>query len=137
MNQNKQVLTWLLVAVLGGAVLGSTFSMTRSTQAQQVESSRKEKWEYCAITGTEDIWNTASSGATGATATITYFESGGRRLEKIEYRPAIREQYRDYQSEARAMAISKLGEAGWEMVDVPATGENAKYLIYHFKRPKL
>jgi hypothetical protein len=137
MNQHKQLwlLTLLLLAMLGGGALATGFSTARLAQAQQSEASRKEKWEYCAITDIEDTGDQVF-GRTGAAAVITYHELNGRRQERVEFRPTQVSQGRHYREDARAKATAKLGEEGWEMVGIQVTGENGLTVTYVFKRPK-
>lgn len=136
MNQNKQLglLTLLLVAVLVVAVLGTSFSAVRPTQARQTDAQRKEKWEYCAI-----IYSTASGdnfGRWNGRAGIRYFDVNGSREEMMEVR-LDKENY-DFNAgrEATARAIAKLGGEGWEMVGRESLKDETNRNFIYFKRLK-
>lgn len=136
MNQNKQLwlLTLLLVAVLVGAALGTGFSAVHSSQAQQTEAQRKEKWEYCAI-----IYAAVGSynfGHYTGTVGIRYFDLNGSREEKFETWLDKSESDFNADRESAARAIAKLGSEGWEMVGRESNQSKNGYDFIYFKRLK-
>lgn len=128
--------------------------LTTIGQAQQV--SRRQQWQYCAITLVTAVFPGADpepKTRVSATVSICYFEINGCRREEVkfdldeaDFRKSLgpndgttMSYFLDKASQhAMARAISKLGDDGWEMVgESPSTfaAERNNQAIY-FKRQK-
>lgn len=86
------------------------------------------KWEYCSLFLTD--YEKSKNGKYTASADICYYQSTGCRRERI-----LSEGYSsDVYLDAKAKAIAKLGDEGWEMffwTPPPGTYE------YYFRRRKM
>src|SRR6185295_14515789 len=93
----------------------------QSAQAQRTsvtDSTRKEKWEYCAI-----IYSggTKEGNFAAGVVTIAYFDTSGIREDKVKIQgelvgEPLTNEYKNAQQKALAMTIAQLGTQGWEMI---------------------
>ena len=131
-----------LLTFVGGAlfavVLGLTTSATFKASivaAQQTEKASSQKWEYCAVrkkSAYEDNF-----GRWRGSALIQYFQAEGTREEEVWAQSELGLKSLTAVSEdARAKALAKLGNEGWEMVGIEVTGEKSGSVTYILKRPK-
>lgn len=119
-----------LAAVLGLAA-SATFKAS-NVAAQQIASS--QKWEYCVVRGETSENN---YGRWRGSALIQYFQAEGAREEVIWARSELGlKSFANVSEDARAKALTKLGNEGWEMVGTEVTGEKSNFVTYIFKRPK-
>jgi hypothetical protein len=136
MRKERVALLMLLLinVLLGARLLKQDFLAAATVQAGQTneQKSSAPKWEYCAITGAEWV---SHIGATGAKATITYFELNGGRVDNVEYRPGQRMDGTEMLKEARAKAIAKLGREGWEMLIQPTNSDGHGPLYFRRALP--
>jgi hypothetical protein len=119
MSRKSQTLILALVICAGlvGGILSSRASTLEPGAAAQDATPRDPaiaKWEYCAIA---DIDAYGSSDKAVGVAVIYYFRGSGYQAEKVE---ASAERGVDATriavDMARAKAIAKLGDDGWEML---------------------
>jgi hypothetical protein len=107
--------------------------LCQSGFAQQV--SKRQRWEYCAITRFSANYPSQQDAKVVGAASICYFQDAGCRTEEVKFdldlaefskgwdpRYATNESYVGFASAAKATeavlarAIAKLGDDGWEMV---------------------
>jgi hypothetical protein len=131
---------YLLTFVSGAflaVVLGLTTSVTfkaSNVAAQPTEKASGQKWEYCSVG--KGFYASEGIGRVGWRAPIYYFQPGGGRYEMVELQAEIGRRSSDWGEDARANAIAKLGNEGWEMVGIEVTGETSSSVAYVFKRLK-
>ena len=129
MNQ-KRIFTLLLVAV--GLVIGVLVDRTvsRSTNAEQVNTTAGERWEYSVISVVN--WD---SERRIYYARLCYIQSAGCRFSDIEG-PSIDENdgapYAKQKTLAKAVAV--LGQSGWEMIGEFAAFAGKEQQQLYFKR---
>ena len=108
--------------------------LTRVARAQQIIPPATDcvtrKWEYCSLLLTYYETKSKDGKKNAASADICYFQSTGCRTERMLSESPSTDVFND----ARAKAIAKLAEDGWEMIlftSSPGYGE------YYFRRPKM
>jgi hypothetical protein len=119
----------------------------QSTQMSKADSSRSEQWEYCVVSGFSN-GQTNDKKPTGLVL-VTYFQKTGPREEWIRAESGSKETgltERDYDRSVKnaiAMALSQLGDDGWELVGIfPYANLNTSIVPqkndfgFYFKRRK-
>jgi hypothetical protein len=106
----------LLCGLVGGHRSSTVSAVAASGNLQDAiqGTAARQKWEYCAIADV-DIYG-SSDKAVGV-AVIYYFKSTGYQAERVEIAAERSvDGARIAVDMARAKAIAKLGEDGWEML---------------------
>ena len=106
----------MLCGLVGGNPSAAIPAVAASSNLQESTqgTAARQKWEYCAIADV-DIYG--SSDKSVGFALIYYFKSTGYQVEKVEVAAERSvEGARIAVDMARAKAIAKLGEDGWEML---------------------
>ena len=129
---------YLLTFVSGAflaVVLGLTISATFKASSVTAQQAGSQKWEYCAVRNEAVFVDNAGRWRGGAL--IQYFQAEGTREEVIRARSELGlKSFAAISEDARAKALAKLGNEGWEMVGVEVTGEKSNSITYILKRPK-
>ena len=116
-----------LIAGLIGGTLSRGMFQTPSAEASKeaVEMSNDgQPWEYCVVSKASYVSTSRAGGYW-----ITYFTESGFKVEDVEDNAT--------RNAALALAISKLGRDGWEMVGTGVLEVREKKLdAYYFKRLK-
>ena len=129
-----------LLTFVSGAFLAVVFGLTTSATFKAsiaAAQAGSQKWEYCAVRNKTIFLD--SSGKWRGGALIHYFQTEGTREEVIEARPELGLKSlatTAVSEDARAKALTKLGNEGWEMVGIEVTGEKRDAITYLLKRPK-
>lgn len=118
------------ILIIASLVVQATSNKATNVNSQTTESKKTEnlKWEYCEISGINNDYDNFSQTWKGGVASISYFTSSGIKEERIVGRNL---------PEAKAKALAKLGEEGWEMVQQGEfNGSDRVSGVTYFKRPK-
>jgi hypothetical protein len=113
--------------------------LTQSALARQIIPTATDcmarKWEYCSLTLTSSETK-SKDGKFTVYADICYYQSTGCRRERI-LSEGLRVNSIGVYEVARAKAIAKLGEDGWEMFLVRMQYWNSFENGFYFRRPKM
>ncbi len=123
---NNRFVPLLILILSAGMALGMVLSngiLTKTVEAQQLNN---PKWEYCRVSSSDGMAD--NFGNSMGYAYIEYFNypTVGRETLKVE---------RASGDTALSQVFAKLGEAGWEMVQVDRS-ETHPNLFYYFKKAK-
>src|SRR5262249_18492457 len=111
-----------LLTFVSGAFLAIVFGLVTSTTskasnvaAQQTTGS--QKWEYCAVRKKNSYED--NFGRWRGSAMIQYFQAEGAHEEEIWAQSELGlKSFATVSEDARAKALAKLGNEGWEMVGI-------------------
>ena len=129
MNQ-RRIFTLVLVTVglVSGVLVDRTLS--RSTNAEQVNTTSSDRWEYCVISSVN--WD---SDRRIYYARLCYIQSAGCRYSDIEGPPIDENDGPSYaKQKTLAKAVATLGQSGWEMVGEFAAFAGKDQQQLYFKR---
>ena len=137
----------LLVFLIFAFAFLSQDTTAQNNQISKVDTSSSEKWEYCVVSGFSN-GQAKDKKPTGAVV-ITYFQKNGPREEWIRAEPDSKETdltvggYDRSIKKAIALAMSQLGDDGWELVGIfPYANLNTNIVPqendfgFYFKRRK-
>jgi hypothetical protein len=127
-------LSTLVPVLVAGLLAGSliTRSILESAKAQSI--STQDRWEYCAITGLTAVGQGKLVSSIIASAKICYFESGCRK-EAIDV-SVEGSDFEEAKNVVLGRAVTKLGQAGWELVGEATVGLNKEgdRKVLYFRR---
>ena len=117
---------FLTAGLIGGAASRGLFATSAAEASRTVNqgSNNEDAWEHCVVSQASYTGSVRGGGYW-----ITYFTSSGFKVEDVEDRAT--------RNAALALAFTKLGDNGWQMVDSGVLEIRGRKLdAYYFKRPK-
>lgn len=128
-------------ALLAAAVvLGGAFAVHRAAASQGERRAGRERWEHCAlvVSGTVLTEGASQSGV----ASLCQFRGGAARCEEIRValtpvRSSVVPSSEASQMQTASSVISRLGNEGWQLVEVGAAnafGVSGDANAFYFKR---